>query len=124
MEAVFSLERGEQVDELPIGLVRGHVEARGERRSQHEEVAGLRARSDLHLDLPSMRAVGYRQVWEHLSGETDIGQMQEKALSATRQLAKRQHTWLRSWPHIESIRWGEAAAIALEIGHRARLAKP
>jgi tRNA dimethylallyltransferase len=89
-----------------------------------EEVAGLRTRSDLHPELPSMRAVGYRQVWQYLAGETDIGQMQEKALSATRQLAKRQHTWLRGWPHIESIRWGEAAPIALEIGRLARLAKP
>jgi len=60
-----------------------------------EEVEALRARGDLNLDLPSMRCVGYRQAWEYLEGVTDFEAMSEKAIIATRQLAKRQLTWLR-----------------------------
>ncbi len=60
-----------------------------------EEVRGLMARGDLNLDLPSMRCVGYRQVWEYLEGKMDYETMVEKAITATRQLAKRQITWLR-----------------------------
>lgn len=60
-----------------------------------EEVERLKAREDLHLDLPSMRCVGYRQVWQYLAGVTDYETMQIKATTATRQLAKRQLTWLR-----------------------------
>ena len=52
-------------------------------------------RGDLDLSMPSMRCVGYRQVWQYLDGELSRGQMIEKALAATRQLAKRQITWLR-----------------------------
>ena len=55
----------------------------------------LHARSDLNADLPSMRAVGYRQAWEWLEGDCSYVQMREKAITATRQLAKRQLTWLR-----------------------------
>lgn len=61
-----------------------------------KEVSALRSRTDLDLDTPSMRAVGYRQVWQYLDGRWDFAQMQERAVIATRQLAKRQHTWLRS----------------------------
>jgi len=60
-----------------------------------DEVAGLKARGDLHLDLPSMRCVGYRQVWQYLDGELEQQQMIDKGVAATRQLAKRQLTWLR-----------------------------
>ena len=60
-----------------------------------EEVAALRADRRLHRDLPSMRAVGYRQVWQHLDGCYDRDTMAERAIFATRQLAKRQMTWLR-----------------------------
>jgi tRNA dimethylallyltransferase len=60
------------------------------------EVQGLRARGDLHLELPSMRAVGYRQAWEFLDGQGDQAGMIERAIIATRQLAKRQLTWLRA----------------------------
>lgn len=63
-----------------------------------EEVKGLIARGDLHDDLPAIRAVGYRQVWRHLHGEYDLDTAFEKALIASRQLAKRQLTWLRAWP--------------------------
>jgi tRNA dimethylallyltransferase len=54
------------------------------------EVKSLMARGDLHLDLPSMRCVGYRQMWQHLAGEYDYAMMQYKGIVATRQLAKRQ----------------------------------
>jgi tRNA dimethylallyltransferase len=62
-----------------------------------EEVQNLRQRPDIHLDLPSMKSVGYRQAWLHLDGEYDYETMREKGIIATRQLAKRQFTWLRSW---------------------------
>jgi len=65
-----------------------------------DEVKKLFSRGDLSLDLPSMRAVGYRQIWTYLSGEGSYEQMQDKAIAATRQLAKRQLTWLRSWPDL------------------------
>ena len=62
-----------------------------------DEVVALRSRSDLHAGLPSIRAVGYRQVWDHLDGKLTSAEMQERGIIATRQLAKRQFTWLRSW---------------------------
>ena len=62
------------------------------------EVAGLRARGDLHPALPSMRCVGYRQSWEYLDGAIDRPALRETGIIATRQLAKRQLTWLRSMP--------------------------
>jgi tRNA dimethylallyltransferase len=61
------------------------------------EVTALMERGDLHRDLPSMRAVGYRQAWSHLLGEIDAAQLVEQGAAATRQLAKRQLTWLRKW---------------------------
>lgn len=61
-----------------------------------EEVRSLYERGDLSLDTPSMRAVGYRQVWLYLAGHYDYATMREKAITATAQLAKRQMTWLRS----------------------------
>ena len=62
-----------------------------------DEVVALRSRGDLHPGLPSIRAVGYRQVWDHLDGKLTLDEMQERGIIATRQLAKRQFTWLRSW---------------------------
>ena len=63
-----------------------------------DEVEQLRARGDLHADLPSMRAVGYRQAWDYLEGKiSSLSEFRERAIAATRQLAKRQMTWLRSW---------------------------
>jgi tRNA dimethylallyltransferase len=61
-----------------------------------EEVELLRKNPNLHGDLPAIRSVGYRQVWEYLSGEIDQAEMRYKALAATRQLGKRQLTWLRA----------------------------
>ena len=62
------------------------------------EVAGLRARGDLNPGLPSMRCVGYRQAWEYLDGTIDRATLRDTGIIATRQLAKRQLTWLRSMP--------------------------
>jgi tRNA dimethylallyltransferase len=61
-----------------------------------DEVSALRARGDLHPDLPAVRAVGYRQAWQHLSGDFDAAELRDRGIYATRQLAKRQITWLRS----------------------------
>ncbi len=63
-----------------------------------EEVEGLKARADLNLSLPSMRCVGYRQLWQFLDGELSRQEMIDKGVAATRQLAKRQITWLRKQP--------------------------
>lgn len=68
-----------------------------------DELAGLRKKFALSADMPSMRAVGYRQVWEYLDGRIDHPAMTQKGIAATRQLAKRQMTWLRSMPAIELI---------------------
>jgi tRNA dimethylallyltransferase len=68
-----------------------------------EEVERLYGRGDLNIDKPAMRAVGYRQVWQYLNGELDYQAMREKGIVATRQLAKRQLTWLRSMPNLMNI---------------------
>lgn len=66
------------------------------------EVRALRARGDLAPSLPALRSVGYRQLWAFLEGETDLATARARAIAATRQLAKRQLTWLRKWP---SLAW-------------------
>jgi tRNA dimethylallyltransferase len=63
-----------------------------------DEVESLRQHYSLTAGLPAMRAVGYRQAWAYLDGETDLNTLREQGIAATRQLAKRQLTWLRSWP--------------------------
>jgi tRNA dimethylallyltransferase len=68
-----------------------------------EEVRALRARGDLHAELPAMRCVGYRQVWETLDGVAPLATLTERGVAATRQLAKRQITWLRSMPERQSV---------------------
>lgn len=65
-----------------------------------EEVVQLKARGDLHENLPSIRCVGYRQMWQHLNGDYDFDEMIFKGVCATRQLAKRQLTWLRGWDEL------------------------
>ncbi len=77
-----------------------------------EEVATLKQRGDLHLDLPSMRSVGYRQAWEHLDGAYDRDGLQSRGVAATRQLAKRQLTWLRRWPGLVWIDSSASDALA------------
>lgn len=100
--------RGEQMPYRALKLIRAPAERaelhrRIDRRFEQmleagfeQEVSDLVARGDLHPDMPSMRAVGYRQMWQYLRGECDRQQMLERGQAATRQLAKRQVTWLRS----------------------------
>lgn len=82
------------------------------------EVGALMARGDLHSDLPSIRCVGYRQMWSYLSGEMGYDEMVFRGICATRQLAKRQMTWLRGW---ESVHWlnserqGEALGSVIQV---------
>lgn len=77
-----------------------------------DEVRALRSRGDLHPGLPSIRCVGYRQLWAHLDGETTLDQAREQGIAATRQLAKRQITWLRAQP--ERVRIDCMAANAVD----------
>lgn len=68
-----------------------------------DEVVLLRQRYALVADMPSMRCVGYRQAWQLLEGEVDMATMRDQGMAATRQLAKRQLTWLRSMPDVQTI---------------------
>jgi tRNA dimethylallyltransferase len=72
-----------------------------------KEVMTLYQRKDLHPDLPSIRCVGYRQMWDYLAGECDYDEMVFKGIAATRQLAKRQLTWLRGWQNITWLESGD-----------------
>ncbi|MBO9356357.1 tRNA (adenosine(37)-N6)-dimethylallyltransferase MiaA [Bordetella petrii] len=90
-----------------------------------EEVRALHARGDLHPGLPSVRCVGYRQMWAHLDGAVDLATAREQAIAATRQLAKRQLTWLRAQPERTVVdclagdavpRTVDAVAAALKAG--------
>lgn len=73
-----------------------------------EEVRHLFDRHDLNLETPAIRSVGYRQVWEYFLVQYDYDEMQKRAVIATRQLAKRQLTWLRHWP--QEIQWFDSLA--------------
>jgi tRNA dimethylallyltransferase len=75
------------------------------------EVNALRARGDLHADLPSMRCVGYRQAWEALEGTSPMAELRDKGIFATRQLAKRQITWLRSMPERRVVACDDPTAL-------------
>ena len=86
-----------------------------------DEVAHLKRRPELHLDLPALRAVGYRQVWEHLDGRWSYAELEQRGAAATRQLAKRQLTWMRGWPELAEVPavplWaGGAAALSVAVG--------
>jgi len=79
-----------------------------------EEVEGLKNRGDLTEDMPSMRSVGYRQIWQYLENDSDFDEMKFKGIVATRQLAKRQLTWLRSepdlnWLYSDDLHYQESA---------------
>ena len=80
-----------------------------------DEVRVLRTRGDLHAGLPSMRAVGYRQMWHHLDGSIDRDEMRGQAIAATRQLAKKQFTWLRQWRDLNELDWQDPAAAAVRV---------
>jgi tRNA dimethylallyltransferase len=73
-----------------------------------QEVRALYQRGDLHADLPSIRCVGYRQMWEYLEGKMSYDEMVYRGIVATCQLAKRQMTWLRGW---ENVTWLETGAV-------------
>ena len=83
------------------------------------EVERLRQRADLHRELPAIKAVGYRQVWDYLDGRCGYEEMVERGIIATRQLAKRQFTWLRGWPDLE---WFDSDAPGLIEQLESRLA--
>ena len=83
---------------LPAAAVVVHVRA-----GFLDEVRALRARFRLTERTPSIRAVGYRQAWEHLERRTTFEEMRLRALAATRQLAKRQTTWLRSFRDVAPV---------------------
>ena len=109
-----ALQSGKKQDDLPFHLIpfalepsdRSQLHKRIARRFDQMlendrligEVRQLRNRGDLHLGMPSMRCVGYRQTWQYLDGEFDRNTLREKSIAATRQLAKRQLTWLRAMP--------------------------
>lgn len=77
-----------------------------------EEVEGLKKHYHLTADMPSMRAVGYRQVWAYLEGALSRDEMRSQAIAATRQLAKRQMTWLRSFPDVLRLEAGDGEDLA------------
>ncbi len=86
------------------------------------EVQALRARGDLHPTLPSMRCVGYRQAWEALDRDESLIAMTERGIAATRQLAKRQITWLRSMPQREVVTCDAPDAMARVVRRALELA--
>ena len=88
-----------------------------------QEVEGLRARGDLYAALPSMRCVGYRQVWDVLDGTSPVAQLRDKGIFATRQLAKRQITWLRAMPQRHVIASDHAQSLDLALATARRLIK-
>ncbi|MCR9261817.1 MAG: tRNA (adenosine(37)-N6)-dimethylallyltransferase MiaA [Pseudomonadaceae bacterium] len=79
------------------------------------ELQSLYARPELRADLPALRAVGYRQGFAYLRGECSEAQFHADALTATRRLAKRQLTWLRQWPDLQNLFWGDSDTLAAKI---------
>lgn len=82
-----------------------------------EEVIKLYRRGDLHADLPSIRAVNYRQMWAHLAGEYDFETARERCIIATRQLAKRQFTWLRTWQNAQWFNSEDPSIIKIVLNY-------
>lgn len=82
-----------------------------------DEMKCLRSEHKLQADMPSMRCVGYRQAWDYLDGNISYDEMEERGIIATRQLAKRQLTWLRSWPELHWLETGDKKVLdkALKI---------
>ena len=91
-----------------------------------EEVRTLHIRKDLHVGLPAVRCVGYRQIWSMLDGEITLEQAREQSITATRQLAKRQITWLRSQPsrHVVDALSSTAGAQVLDLVAQHHPTKP
>jgi tRNA dimethylallyltransferase len=127
---ISSLQRG-AAGALPFSIQgcalipeRGELHSRIEQRLDAmlrdglvDEVRKLRSKFELNADMPSMRAVGYRQVWSFLEGDIDESELRTQAIAATRQLAKRQVTWLRGLPDLLRLDAGspERAAVALHL---------
>jgi tRNA dimethylallyltransferase len=127
---ISELQRGE-AEALPFSIracalipERGELHRRIEQRFDGmlreglpDELRRLRRNFDLSPDLPSMRTVGYRQAWSFLEGRIDEAELRAQAIAATRQLAKRQLTWLRSFPGLLRLDSGglERAAVALDL---------
>ena len=117
-------------DILPLALMPGDRSRLHERIEQRfdlmlssgfeEEVRQLWERGDLHAGMPSIRCVGYRQMWSWFSGEYDRETMRYRGIVATRQLAKRQLTWLRGWP---GVHWLDTEAPNL-LSNALKLADP
>ncbi len=113
-----------QFDWVQIALIpqqRAWLHRRIEQRFEHmlaqglvDEVRALHRRGDLHSGLPALRAAGYRQVWAYLNGELSYPEMKQRGIEATRQLAKRQLTWLRSWPQVKALSPHDAEGKALD----------
>ena len=82
-----------------------------------DEVKTLRARGDLNPDLPSMRCVGYRQAWKALDETSPMAELRDKGVFATRQIAKRQITWLRSMPQRRVVHSDAPDALAQVMDH-------
>ena len=92
--------------DTPRSVLHQRIEQRFEQMLEQgliDEVQQLRSNAKNHTGLPAIRAVGYRQVWEHLAGDINFDDMVVQAQAATRQLAKRQLTWLRSWPNVNEL---------------------
>ena len=81
------------------------------------EVEKLYQRGDLNLDMPAIRSVGYRQLWDYFDGRCDLNEAVEKAIIATRQLSKRQQTWLRNWPNRVQIPVDDASGYLSTDSH-------
>lgn len=108
---------------IPIGLVpkhsnRVHLHDKIKQRFEGmlkggflEEVEFLKSSYKLNLNFPAIRSVGYRQAWLYLGGEIDFERMKSQAISATRQLAKRQLTWLRQWKDLQALDFLDTYAI-------------
>ena len=82
-----------------------------------EEVKKLYERGDLNEKMTSIRAVGYRQAWSYLQGEDDLETMTEKAIIATRQLAKRQFTWLRRETDAKQFETGQVSLVPQALAY-------
>ncbi|KXU94641.1 tRNA dimethylallyltransferase [Caballeronia megalochromosomata] len=134
MSALLAAPRTQHVDApyrfVPIALepsdravLHARIAARFDAMLAHgfiDEVRRLRARGDLDVAMPSMRCVGYRQAWEYLDGATDYDEMRDKGIFATRQLCKRQLTWLRAMPErvVVDCCAGDATQRAMELIER------
>ena len=81
-----------------------------------DEVINIRAMPGIDPELPALKSVGYRQVWNYLEGQCNFDEMRQRAIAATRQLAKRQYTWLRSWPDLAVLDKPNLAEVLKIVG--------